>query len=1037
TRYKFQEGKVQCLDYGSKGLWKHSGGSTEISYQTNNSSIVSKRSVERLYYQQPHFYRYFVKKPIRRSPLINRGYWLRMYVVDDAIGRFLAQCSRKKKVILNLGCGYDPLVFQWLSKSPELSRDVTFIDIDYPELMAKKCEVIAQTRQLRDLIEPIEAPTLDPSVFLRSRHFLAIGCDLSDSRKLGQILTDNTCSKDCLILCIAEVSITYMNDQAADAVLEWAAQYEDVRFCLLEQFLPDGADHPFAQKMLQHFENLNTPLRSVRKYPRLIDQEKRFLRAGWKYAKAKSLWNIFCDLTVISNEQKLWLNTVEPFDEYEEFVLFASHYFYLEAAKSSQPIGSKPAGLQHPPFYQRDQTSDPMDGISHLKLHFEALPKLSGCRRFGAIFPLYDKLIGYHGGLGSQSRLNSLDVYKSNSEIGQRIPTTHPLIKARMCHTITTFADDKVLLVGGRTSPSQALSDCWLLSSNTWTRVEDLPAPLYRHCATSIRIREHAAVLIYGGKNSYGHTEGKWHLWWENVGWVKLIASEPGISPRFGASLTSDQPSAGFLLGGMTNDCNICDDVYHWTIRDLDMDPRIQLTKINKYLITPTSMAPSLYRFGAHLTSSFDGLLLIGGVSNQFLPRNREIIKLSRGNREAEDEFHRSLRLTLVDPSYDEQRPLLVGHASCFCDNSTALVGGGALCFSFGTYLNERIWTLRTRPKDDGSPGLWDVENIRENKGKGYVERDKRDDNGREAPHQVTGIPRTNIETTSEFERLLRDSRPAVIEGLDLGPCVRDWSLDALKAKIGSDRMVVVHEAANQHMNFKEKNFVYVKKAFGSFINDIHQGSRQYLRSLAADKPSERPANLKSDFKELASDFVFPHQLEFVQKNAHSSPLRISGPVNIWLHYDVMANVLCQIRGSKRVIMFPPEDVSFLEIDPGASSSSINVFETDFSQDPALKHTNPYETILQPGEVLFIPPVWMHSVSPLENLSVSVNVFFRNLKSGYATGRDIYGNRDIQAYEKGRKDVEKILKTFEGIPTDMRDFYLLRLGDELKAGARA
>lgn len=104
---------------------------------------------------------------------------------------------------------------------------MTFIDIDYPELMAKKCEVIVQTRQLRDLIEPVEAPTSDPSVFLRSRHFLAVGCDLSDTRKLSKVLTDDTCSRDCLILCIAEVSITYMNDHAADAVLEWAAQYED------------------------------------------------------------------------------------------------------------------------------------------------------------------------------------------------------------------------------------------------------------------------------------------------------------------------------------------------------------------------------------------------------------------------------------------------------------------------------------------------------------------------------------------------------------------------------------------------------------------------------------------------------------------------------------------------------------------------------------------------------------------------------------------------------------------------------------------
>ena len=72
---------------------------------TNNSSIVSKRSVERLYYQEPHFYRYFVKKPQRRSPLINRGYWLRMYALEQVIESFLDDPSKKKKVILNLGCG--------------------------------------------------------------------------------------------------------------------------------------------------------------------------------------------------------------------------------------------------------------------------------------------------------------------------------------------------------------------------------------------------------------------------------------------------------------------------------------------------------------------------------------------------------------------------------------------------------------------------------------------------------------------------------------------------------------------------------------------------------------------------------------------------------------------------------------------------------------------------------------------------------------------------------------------------------------------
>lgn len=73
--------------------------------QTNNHCVVSKRSVERLYYDAPHLFRHFVSKPKRRSPLINRGYWLRMRAVEDRVRAFLGCVSEKQKMILNLGCG--------------------------------------------------------------------------------------------------------------------------------------------------------------------------------------------------------------------------------------------------------------------------------------------------------------------------------------------------------------------------------------------------------------------------------------------------------------------------------------------------------------------------------------------------------------------------------------------------------------------------------------------------------------------------------------------------------------------------------------------------------------------------------------------------------------------------------------------------------------------------------------------------------------------------------------------------------------------
>jgi tRNA wybutosine-synthesizing protein 4 len=144
---------------------------------------------------------------------------------------------------------------------------------------------------------------------------------------------------------------------------------------------------------------------------------------------------------------------------------------------------------------------------------------------------------------------------------------------------------------------------------------------------------------------------------------------------------------------------------------------------------------------------------------------------------------------------------------------------------------------------------------------------------------------------------------------------------------------------------------------------------------------------------------------------------------------QVMANVLCQIRGSKRLLLFPPSDIKYFDFDPGASSSHINVFER--LHDLRLAATHPHEALLRPGDILFLPPLWLHTAMPTSGVSIAVNTFFRNLQGrSYASGKDIYGNRDLQAYEKGRQDILKIVKSFENLPMDIRGFYLQRLADE-------
>ena len=145
-----------------------------------------------------------------------------------------------------------------------------------------------------------------------------------------------------------------------------------------------------------------------------------------------------------------------------------------------------------------------------------------------------------------------------------------------------------------------------------------------------------------------------------------------------------------------------------------------------------------------------------------------------------------------------------------------------------------------------------------------------------------------------------------------------------------------------------------------------------------------------------------------------------------------MANVLFQVRGTKRLLLFPPRDAVNLEIPPGESSSNLDLFDPAISGDESLRGVSPNEVTLRPGEALFIPPFWLHTASPNEAMSVAVNVFFRDLdQEVYSKANDTYGNRDLQAYEDSRRDVAKILKRFEELPPEVSKFYLERLGHEI------
>ncbi|RGP66430.1 leucine carboxyl methyltransferase 2 [Fusarium longipes] len=995
---------------------------------TNSSSIVSKRSVERLYYpNELHFFRYFVNKFQRRAPLINRGYWLRLRAIDVIVRQFItAPEPGRRKVVINLGAGSDVLPWQSYHRYGDSCGDALFIDVDYPDLMRKKRAIVLGTPQLRELLgdNPYISEKDTDHLLLRSDKYCQVGCDLRELETLRKCLESFLSLSECSVLFVAEVSVTYMDTVSADALIQWASSIGQAEFCLLEQILPHGPDHPFASTMLKHFNKLNTSLKSVHQYPTVDSQRSRFEKRGWNSVDVWDLWEAWNSELFLNSCERAALDDVEPFDEWEEFILFARHYIVLHA--TSYQRSEKSPGQQILPSPPSMHTKASMVATKSL-----GAPK----RRFGAPLvasgPEGGQYLVHTLGMGINARLDSSDVY-SLQESGPSFEMLPVGPSARLCHTTTDLGQGDFLLVGGRASPSKAFKDCWTLkkTSNSWERSFDLPVPLFRH--STVHLPGSSLALVLGGKTGPSNISSDYFLFHPVRGWLKCVVS--GVTPNstFGAFAVASDNSIrkhgyfeGLLGGGIGSDGKINNQAYFWTVDVTSHEPHIHFETVPDY--AQHSWALSV--FGAQ-TADVESLRFVcGGVGQDPSAQGQSMTCITVKDK--------SLEARLVDLGEKVgQLPFMIGSATVSSSSQLVIVGGGATCFSMGTFWDSGVYKIEIADAMSGIIPDRPMHNkpitVR------YQDSPKltqsTTDGSQAGPQTkacVTSVPKIKLHSKSDFEKLVENRKPVIVEGLDLGGCVEKWNAEYMVQGVGETKEVVVHECQTStgKMDFNSKNFRYVTEAFSAFMAKAARGEALYLRALSEDKPTEAPANLADDFPALADDFRLPEQLDLVKDRMFSSVLRISGRANMWLHYDVMANVYTQIQGSKRMVLFPPTDVSHLAFAPGASSSSLDVFSA--LDTHRLASTKPYEAFLNPGDLLFIPAMWFHTASPVTDLSVAVNVFFRDLDSGYSTGRDVYGNRDLAAYEKGRQDIGRIAKSFDRLPSEIRQFYLRRLADEL------
>uniref|UniRef100_A0A5F8GBG5 tRNA wybutosine-synthesizing protein 4 n=1 Tax=Monodelphis domestica TaxID=13616 RepID=A0A5F8GBG5_MONDO len=601
---------------------------------TNDSSSLSKCSLAAHGYVRDPFAALLVSGAPRRAPLIHRGYYVRAQAVRHCVHAFLERATSEESApgrqILSLGAGFDSLYFR-LKVAGHLTRAAVW-EVDFPDVAERKAARIRGTPELAGLAgPPLSEVESGPNSALRfaSQDYRLLGSDLRDLPALRDALEATGLDSAAPTLLLAEAVLTYLEANNAAALLAWASGYfANALFVLYEQI---GPHDPFGRVMLQHFQRLNSPLHGLASFPDVAAQRRRFLDAGWQACSAVDMNEFYRGF--LSAEERRRVEMLELFDEFEEWHLKCSLLFHS---------GS---------FHRVHCWPDP-NSVASL---------LGRCFHWG--------VWGTGGACGARNLSGD----------------------GRLFHTMTSFSETLVLVLGGRLSPvTPALGMYWLScpipagkdADNLKVTIREVgpeaefPSPRWRHSAAKVLCQRQKYLFVYGGRNGKDPVLGDWHfLHMDTMTWVSLPVEGPEPDARHSHSACSWKEGA-LIVGGLSVSEEPLGSVYF--LKPVS----------NGFSWERLEVQPPITPRYSHTAHVFDGkLLLVGGVwiHSSSVPGVTVIDLTTR----LSSEYH-------IDTAYVPWPLMLHNHTSILLpeEQQLLILGGGGNCFSFGTHFNPHPVTL-------------------------------------------------------------------------------------------------------------------------------------------------------------------------------------------------------------------------------------------------------------------------------------------------------------------------------------------------------
>lgn len=112
--------------------------------------------------------------------------------------------------------------------------------------------------------------------------------------------------------------------------------------------------------------------------------------------------------------------------------------------------------------------------------------------------------------------------------------------------------------------------------------------------------------------------------------------------------------------------------------------------------------------------------------------------------------------------------------------------------------------------------------------------------------------------------------------------------------------------------------------------------------------------------------------------------LWLGNATTVSTHYDLSDNIACVAAGRRRFTLFPPDQLKNLYVGPldftlaGQPVSMASLKDPDLERFPRFAEAMAHAVVadLEPGDALYIPPLWWHQVEALAPLNLLVNYWW-------------------------------------------------------------